>query len=807
MSSKRKWKKAGLFYFGVVFFLIPTQALAYIDPSVTSYAVQALAGVIVAAGAFFAAYGRKTRKLILKGLGIDDVSGKPQEPKAAIYLEELREETESRKVAFEASNQKKTTEIKGKGIRCLILSLICGLAVAITIILHPCISFYLSNEGEFWFTLGSVIGKILLIFGGVAGITALIHAILPDKKIRSPRLLFATVIMVIAVCAFIQYNAMSSYLPVLDGSPIDWSKYSKWGWASTVLWGGMLILLIAGFIWRPKATKVLVYSALVLLLCTEIVTGGYSLITARHENSKTKAYFSAEGLYETSEAGNIVILVSDTFEGTYMNEILERYPEYQDMLNDITYYDNVTGVSVHTYFSYAQFLTGIDYPQNAESEEGLRYCFEHETTVDTVYKNDWDIGYYTLFSPTENVKEKIVNYCCDDLTPDSQTAWKLTGNIIKSTLFRSMPQFAKSSFMVYTSDYERLKENLGSRTEIAQPYVEDDQAFYEYVKSNNFKVKPGKPKYSVIQLWGIHEPCNLNAEHEIVEYDEDVSIWERQIEGGRAQLKLLREYLDSLKRAGTYDNTTVIMMADHGFDMRFYPVFLVKEAYREADGFKIDNTPLSVREDLEILLSKLTTGKNVSQALQEMNIDANRTRHVVLYRGEEYDKKNIIKSIVAIEGEAKDSTSYRVEKDEFLIDDQSTKQYTIGIPFVAERNISDNVNAYGLLGVHSIGHTVLFDIFLADPAEQDLMLKMRLTNEVNTDQKVIVCMDGKNLTEENIPYSENKDLVVSLPVQGKDRIQIEIQLPDAELRKMENEELGWVDYNSILIEDAVIEQP
>lgn len=769
--------------------------------------MQALAGVAVAAGAFFAAYGRKTRRLILKGIGIDDVSGKPQEPKAEIYLEELREETKNRKAAFEASDQKVTTEKKGKGIRRVILSLICGLAIAISLILHPSISFFLSNEGEFWFTLESIIGKILLVFGGVAGITALIHALLPDKRIQSPRLLFAAVTAAIAMCAFIQYNAMSSYLPVLDGSPIDWSRYSGWGWASTVLWGGMLILSIAGFIWRPKATKVLTYSALVLLLCIEIVTGGYSLITAKHENTKSRAYFSVEGMYETSEAGNVVILVSDTFEATYMNEILERYPEYRDMLNDVTYYDNVTGVSVQTYFSYSQFLTGIDYPQNAESEEGIRYCFEHETTVDTVYKNGWDIGYYTLFTPTENIKEKIVNYSCDDLTPDCQTAWKLTGNIIKSTFFRSMPQLVKSSFIVYTSDYERLKENLGDRTEIVQPFVEDDKAFYKYIGNNELKVKQGKPKYSLIQLWGIHEPCTLNAEYENIEYDESFPIKERQIEGGRAQLKLLRRYLDSLKVAGTYDNTTVIMMADHGFDMRFYPVFLVKEANRRADGFRTDNTPLSVREDLEKLLDGMTTGKTFSQIIQNMNIDASRTRYALIYRGEEYDKKNIIKSIVAIDGEAKDPASYHVEKDEFLIDNQSKKRYTVGTPFMAERNILENVNTYGLVEIYSIGHTVLFDLFLTEPAERDLILKIHLYNVVNTDQRVVICIDGEDLTQEMIPYAENKELTVPLPVQGSDRIQIEIRLPDAEIRKMQNEELGWVDYNSIMISDAVIQQP
>ena len=73
----------------------------------------------------------------------------------------------------------------------------------------------------------------------------------------------------------------------------------------------------------------------------------------------------------------------------------------------------------------------------------------------------------------------------------------------------------------------------------------------------------------------------------------------------RAQLKLLRAFLDALKTAGTYDRTTVIMMADHGFNSRFYPVFLVKEAGRTADGFQVDSSPISMREDYEDLLDDL----------------------------------------------------------------------------------------------------------------------------------------------------------------------------------------------------------
>lgn len=807
MTSKRKWKKAGLFYFVFVFFLIPVSASAYIDPSVTSYAVQALAGVIVATGAFFAAYGRKTRKLIMRCLGIDDISSKPQEPKAEIRMEELREETEARKAAFEAASNTNQSNKKGERIRCLILSLICGVAAALVLILRPCISFYLDNEGEFWFSLESVIGKILLFFCILAAVIALLHAILPDRKIKSPRMLFAALVAAVLLCSYIQSHFMSAYLPVLTGDPIDWNAYSNWGLASIGLWGGILILAIIGYIWRPKVLKIAAYGVLALLLCVETFTVGYELITAKHENRKISAYCSSEGLYQTSEAGNIVILVSDTFEGSYMNAVLERYPEYREMLPDITYYDNVTGTSVFTYFSYARFLTGVDFPLGATSEEGVSYCFENETTVDTVKSNGWDIGYYITFSPTPNLEGKLINYANNQLVPDSETAATLAGMMIRSVLFRSVPQVLKPKFIVYTLDYEQQKEKLESNAAIASPYVESDRKFYRHITKKGVESYQGKPKLSVIQLRGIHEPSNLNADFEKVKYSEDVPTEERKIQGARAQLKLLRNYLDSLKAAGTYDNTTVIMMADHGFNMRYYPAFLVKEAHREEDEFRTDHTPLAVHDDFEALITGLTSGKSFRETVEGLSVGVERTRYVIGYRGNEYESKTFLKSTLAVNGEAKDPLSYRIEKDEFAIDEQFPGRYRVGTPFISNGSLNDNVAVYGLAGSSSYAHTVLFDIHPEESIDKDLTLKIQMNNQTDEDQSVIFVMEEKELAKTTLSGHESREMEIPIPCWNQDRILIEIRLPDAVACQQQQEMLGWYNYASISISNAALYEP
>ncbi len=60
-------------------FALAINVQAYIDPSVMTYAIQAVAGVIIAVGAFIGIYFRKAKKKINDKLGIDENKNKEVE--------------------------------------------------------------------------------------------------------------------------------------------------------------------------------------------------------------------------------------------------------------------------------------------------------------------------------------------------------------------------------------------------------------------------------------------------------------------------------------------------------------------------------------------------------------------------------------------------------------------------------------------------------------------------------------------------------------------------------------------------------
>ncbi len=79
------WKIAGTAYLSLVLLATPFNAHAYIDPSVSSYLIQAIIGVAVAVGAFVAVYWRRAKKKVQDKLGIQESSRKEKEEDVQLY--------------------------------------------------------------------------------------------------------------------------------------------------------------------------------------------------------------------------------------------------------------------------------------------------------------------------------------------------------------------------------------------------------------------------------------------------------------------------------------------------------------------------------------------------------------------------------------------------------------------------------------------------------------------------------------------------------------------------------------------------
>lgn len=65
--------------------------LLYIDPSVMTYAIQAIAGIVIAVGATIGIIWRKSKKKVSNKLGIDENKNKEVESDEIVVKEEKKE--------------------------------------------------------------------------------------------------------------------------------------------------------------------------------------------------------------------------------------------------------------------------------------------------------------------------------------------------------------------------------------------------------------------------------------------------------------------------------------------------------------------------------------------------------------------------------------------------------------------------------------------------------------------------------------------------------------------------------------------
>lgn len=79
----------GISYFGFAFMLLfGVNAQAYIDPSVVTYVIQAVAGVVIAVGAAVGIYWRRAKKKLNEKLGVDENKNKEVESDEIVVKED-----------------------------------------------------------------------------------------------------------------------------------------------------------------------------------------------------------------------------------------------------------------------------------------------------------------------------------------------------------------------------------------------------------------------------------------------------------------------------------------------------------------------------------------------------------------------------------------------------------------------------------------------------------------------------------------------------------------------------------------------
>ena len=98
-------------------------------------------------------------------------------------------------------------------------------------------------------------------------------------------------------------------------------------------------------------------------------------------------------------------------------------------------------------------------------------------------------------------------------------------------------------------------------------------------------------------------------------------------------VRIMMEYIQSLKDAGVYDQTTILITADHGWENRYNPMFLMKPE-NERGELTISQAPISYITDFEpTVLNAIGKQYTEEKTVFDFQEDEERYRKIYIYEG------------------------------------------------------------------------------------------------------------------------------------------------------------------------------
>lgn len=426
-----------------------------------------------------------------------------------------------------------------------------ALLLAVTFGICGPLQLYLTNIQELWFSIQDIWWLCLL--GGVAlfAVCMGIGMMLPDKL--TPY--YNAAVFGVSLGLYVQGNFIPTDYGVLDGREINWDNYRTTAVLNTLLWIACIVIPVAFQAIKSTIAKKVISLFAVCITIMQLLTVGMLAISTDLKGNQAAGYMTDKGINEISSNENAIVFVLDTFDQEYFREIYKNEPEFLVPLDGFTYFDNVTGMYSSTKGAMPYILTGQIYKNEQPYNEYVDQSYHNTSYYDDLKEDGYDIGIYTTANyVSPSVASEFSNYVDGQMDISSYPGF--TKTLYKFVSFRYFPHLMKKSVWFYSGEFDQWKQ--ADTQNVNAVGTIDNYQYYSALKERGLTLTDGKI-YKLFHLYGVHSPYNLDENLEPITDGSGT-----YYDAAKAVLKIVYEYIDQLKKLGVYDNTTLVIMADHG---------------------------------------------------------------------------------------------------------------------------------------------------------------------------------------------------------------------------------------------------
>ncbi len=498
----------------------------------------------------------------------------------------------------------------------LLPGIVVAVAISFLVFLYAPVDLYCSNISEFWFDFGILIRASLGLFLISTVVLLVIYTVLWLIHPVVYRIGLAGGFLTL-LCTYIQGNFLVKNLPPLDGTTIDWDSYTVLGTEDLVLWGIGLLIVVLMFVFLKKdllsRTVMYLSGGLTLML---LITAVSVVLTGGALQERARYQIGEDNQFTLSEDRNFIILVLDTVDSRNFAELLETHPEYASEFKDFTYFENTVGAYSCTERAVPYILSGDWYENEEAFDDYMRQMYRESPLLQTLQERGYRMELYDeeLYMDDE-IARMFGNIHRVDFELTSYT--RFVKPLLKLVGFRYAPYELKKKCIFKIAAFDELIRVENAPEEIS--FNQMDHIFKERLDKNGINTQDSDAKFQFIHLNGAHVPFIYDENMNII--DEEDGTYEQSMQ---AVILGAADYVAKLRESGAYDNTTLIIMADHGFNgsleesgdeawMRQCPLLLIKGFGETHETMQISQAPVSF-EDLQEAYARLLDGKQSDAA-------------------------------------------------------------------------------------------------------------------------------------------------------------------------------------------------
>jgi hypothetical protein len=344
----------------------------------------------------------------------------------------------------------------------------------------------------------------------------------------------------------------------LDGSPIQWDKFTTHGFCELAFWAVTLVLF---FVFRRRLVDQALKITTILILAQAV---NFLYVAVTFPTASFKKYHIDESTkFAFGKDRNIVLLVLDTFQSDVFQEIIDHDSRYRDVFEGFTYFPDTISTFPTTYASVTQILTGEIYDNSTPFYHFLERAFT--LSPSSILLRLSEAGYRTELYPLspklvwldpgsiDNLKPRNLNFLQTDLSMN----FVANVGLLELAGFRISPHFLKRA----------LFEKRGFR-----PPPHHGISDLNFIRASKSETRIGEDSrvFKYFHLLGAHAPfiLNENLEHEPLPLSR-----QGYVRQAKAALEMTHQIINDIKKIGAFENALIIVTGDHGFftqDMGIY---------------------------------------------------------------------------------------------------------------------------------------------------------------------------------------------------------------------------------------------